>query len=74
MRAVDVIVGLVVGGLVAAVVAVNVVIFSGIDEGYEASPTDVFEQNALVGALVVVVLVAGPVLGVLAVRGLRRPR
>lgn len=72
MRAIDVVVGLVVGGLVAAVVAVNVVIFSGIDEGYEASPTDVFEQSALVGVLVVAVLVAGPVLGVLALRALRR--
>jgi hypothetical protein len=74
MKVVDVVVGLVVGGLVAAVVAVNVVIFSGIDEGYEASPGEVFEQNALVGALVVAVLIAGPVLGVVALRALRRRR
>jgi hypothetical protein len=54
--------------------AVNVVIFSGIEDGYEASPGDVFEQNMIAGVLVVASLVAAPVFGVVALRRLRRSR
>jgi multisubunit Na+/H+ antiporter MnhB subunit len=64
--------GLLAGGVVGAVVAVNVVIYSGIDRGYEASPAEVFDQNALVGVVVVVVLLAGPALGVALARRISR--
>ncbi len=70
----DIVVGLLAGGSVGAVVAVNVVIFAGPEQGYEASLADVFRQNALVGLLVVAVLLAGPVLGVMIARRVRRRR
>lgn len=57
-----------VGFAVAVIVAINVVIFSGIDDGYEASLPEVFRQNALVGVLVVLILAVGPVVGVVIAR------
>jgi hypothetical protein len=72
--AVDIIVGGLTGAVVGAILAVNVVIFSGIEDGYEASPGDVFEQNMIAGVLVVASLVAAPVFGVVALRRLRRSR
>lgn len=66
--------GLLVGGLVGAVVAVNVVIYTGMDRGYESSLADVFDQNPLVGVVVLVILLAGPALGILLARRVsRRP-
>lgn len=70
----DLVVGGLTGGIVGAIVAVNVVIFAGTDRGYESSPAEVFGQNALVGVLVVVVLLGGPVLGVVTARRIRRGR
>ncbi len=70
----DLVVGGTVGGVVGSIVAVNVVIFAGMDRGYESSPADVFEQNPLVGLLVLVVLLGGPVLGVMTARRIRRGR
>ncbi len=67
----DVLLGGVPGGVLGAIVAVNIVIFSGIDRGYEASIPEVFRENVVVGTVVVLVLLAGPVLGVWAVRRLR---
>lgn len=61
-------VGFVVGALTGAIVAVNVVIFSGMDQGYETSLPDVFRQSPVVGVVVVAVLVAGPVVGVVLAR------
>ncbi|MBT8207412.1 MAG: hypothetical protein HKN07_15455 [Acidimicrobiia bacterium] len=60
--------GALVGFGVAAIVAVNVVIFSGIEDGYEASLPEVFRQNAFVGVLVVAILGAGPVVGAIVAR------
>lgn len=71
---VDAVVGGIVGGVVGAIVAVNFVIYVGIDRGYEASIADVFGQNMLAGIVTVTVLVAGPVLGVVVARRLRRKR
>jgi len=57
-----------IGVVVSAIVAVNLVIFLGVPGGYEAGLGDVFRHSPLLGALVVAVLVAGPVLGILAGR------
>ena len=70
----DVVVGGISGGLVGAVVAVNVVIYSGIDRGYQASIPEVFRESVLIGLLVVAILVAGPVVGVWIARRLRYQR
>jgi uncharacterized membrane protein len=70
----DALVGGLVGGVVGAVVAVNFVIYVGIQDGYEASLPDVFRQNVVAGIVTVLVLFAGPVLGVIVARRLRRRR
>ncbi len=61
-------VDLVVGGLgglvVAWIVAVNLVIYLGVESGYQAGPGDVFKHSWILGIVVVAVLVAGPVLAV----------
>ncbi len=59
--------------MVGAVIAVNVVLLSGIERGDEASVADVFRQSVLVGVLVVGILLAGPV-AVVAVSVARRRR
>jgi hypothetical protein len=59
-------------GVVGSVVALNLMILSGVDSGYEASIAQVFDHRLLFGVLVVVALVAGPVLGVIAAGTLRR--
>ena len=68
----DGVIGVVAGGLVGAIVAVNFVIFVGIEGGYEAGITDVFRENVLFGLVTVAILVAGPVVGVVAMRRRRR--
>lgn len=71
---VDLVVGGVVGGITGAIVAVNIVIFSGTEDGYEASIAQVFRENPVVGVITVAVLVAGPVVGVILARRMRRAR
>ena len=71
---VDVLVGGVVGGITGGIVAVNVVIFSGVDRGYEASLREVLDHSPILGVVVVMVLAAGPVLGVLMARRQRSRR
>lgn len=60
------------GFVVGAIVAVNVVIFTGMDEGYESTIPEIFGENAAVGVITVLILAAGPVLGVLVARKLGR--
>lgn len=67
-------IGGLVGALVAGVVAVNLVIYSGIEQGYESSLAEVFDDSPFLGSVVVIVLLAGPVLGLLTVSRLRRGR
>lgn len=62
------ILGAVVGAVVGAIVAVNIAIFLGPDQGYESSIGDLFEANPFVGVLTVLVLVAGPLVGVVVAR------
>ena len=67
-RVIGTILGAILGFAVGAIVAVNVVITAGVDRGYEASLSEVFEKNAVVGVATVVILVAGPVVGVVLAR------
>lgn len=69
---IDSIVGVIVGLALGAIIAVNVIITAGI--GYDVTIAEVFRQNTLVGVVTVAILVAGPVLGVIGVRTLRRRR
>ncbi|MBT8202061.1 MAG: hypothetical protein HKN74_00110 [Acidimicrobiia bacterium] len=59
------IVGAFIGLVVGAIVSVNVVIFAGIEDGYEATITEVFSENALVAIAAILLLAAGPIIGVL---------
>jgi hypothetical protein len=68
----DTLVGLVAGGIVGAIAAVNFIITIGI--GYDVSIGEVFDHSTIAGVVMVVILVAGPVLGVVAMRWLRRRR
>jgi uncharacterized membrane protein len=71
---VDIVVGGIVGGVAGAIVAVNFIIYAGIDRGYEATIPEVFRQSVVAGVVTVAVLVAGPVVGVWIARRLRRRR
>lgn len=71
---VDIALGAIVGGVIGAIAAVNLVIFSGADRGYESSLSDVFEHSTLTGIITVAVLAAGPVLGVVVARKIRNGR
>jgi len=65
------VIGAVLGGAVGSIVAVNITINFGPDQGYESSITDIFEHNTVVGIATVVALAAGPVFGVAIARHLR---
>jgi len=61
------------GGLVVAVIVIlNLHIFVGLKDGYAASPADVFEWSVLLGVVDIALLVAGPVLGIVAASMFRR--
>jgi hypothetical protein len=60
----DLLVGAMGGGVVGAIAALNLIIFTGMSEGYETPLPQVFRENFVVGLAVVVLLVAGPVIGV----------
>lgn len=48
-----------VGLLVGWILAVNIVIFSGVDQGYEVTLPELFSDNPAIGTLAVVAVVAG---------------
>lgn len=63
------------GFVVAAIVMLNLHIMVGLEEGYAASPAEVWSWSPLLSALDVALLVGGPLLGIAAVsRVLRRER
>ena len=64
-RAGSTIVGALIGMIVAAIVAVNLVILSGIDSGYETTIPELFRENVFLGIVTVAILVAGPIVGAL---------
>lgn len=67
---VDVLIGGLIGGIVGAIAAVNFVIFSGMERGYESTIPEIFTQSVPAGVVTVALLAAGPLVGVL----LRRRR
>ena len=71
---VDLLFGGLLGAITGAVVALNVMIFSGAEEGYETSIAELFRQNVAVGVVVVLILLAGPVVGIVVARRQRRRR
>ncbi|MGA8039798.1 MAG: hypothetical protein WCA93_06775 [Acidimicrobiia bacterium] len=68
----DTLVGVVAGGIVGAIAAVNFIITIGI--GYDVSIGEVFDHSTIAGVVMVSILLAGPVIGVVAMRWLRRRR
>ena len=63
-----------VGGLIVAAVAIlNLHILVGLEEGYAASPREAWEFSGVLAVIDVGVLVAGPLLGALALGALVRP-
>ena len=70
----DLVVGGLIGGLVGVIATVNFVIYTGIEQGYEASLVEVFQYSPIAGIVTVMILLAGPVLGVRTARRLRRKR
>ena len=71
---VDILAGALIGGVAGAIAAVNIIIFSGIDSGYQSSLGDVFSYNVFVGLVAVIVLVGAPIAGVVVARRMRRTR
>jgi len=71
-RVAETVIGAILGLVVGAIIAVNLIIIAGVERGYEASLIEVFEENALVAMSAVVILVAGPVVGVIVARRIRR--
>ncbi len=66
-------VGAALGGFaVAAIIILNLHILVGLEDGYAASPADVFESSVLLGVVDIALLVAAPVLGIVAGSRLRR--
>ena len=51
--------------IVAAIVAVNLVILSGIDTGYETTIPELFRENVILGIVTVAILIGGPIAGAL---------
>ncbi len=59
-------------GFVIAVIAIlNLHILVGLEDGYAASPAEVYEWSALLAVVDLALLVAGPVLGVFVISRLR---
>lgn len=58
----------VVGLVVAVIVTLNLHIVVGLEQGYAATPAEVFDHSVLLGVFDILLLVSGPTLGVLLVR------
>jgi NhaP-type Na+/H+ or K+/H+ antiporter len=71
-KTIDLVLGMVLGGLIGAIVAVNLIITVGI--GYDVSLPQVFRENLLVGIVTTAILISGPIAGVALMRRLRRQR
>lgn len=60
--------------IVGAIVAVNVVIYSGIDDGYETTLGEVFYQTPAVGVVAVAFVLLGLLAGIAVAQFLRNRR
>lgn len=65
---IDVAAGILIGGIVGGILAVNLVIYYGLERGYESSFAEIFEASVVLGTIVVGILLAFPVLGVVVAR------
>ena len=65
-------IGAILGFAVGAIIAVNVVITAGVDQGYQASLPEIFDESLILGIVIVSILAAGPVLGVIIANRLQR--
>lgn len=76
IRAWTSVIGGLAGAVVAGIMAANLVIYLGVEGGYEAGLGDVFGHSVVLGIVAISVLVSGPVLGVtyLGRRGRHRDR
>lgn len=71
---VDLVVGGVLGVIVAAVIVFNLLIYLGVEGGYHAGIQGAFDHSTFTGVVVVATLVAGPLLGVFLARRRRASR
>jgi hypothetical protein len=71
-RLIDAVVGAILGLAVGAIIAVNVVITAGVDRGYQASFAEIFDESTFLGVVTVAILAAGPVVGVIVARRIRK--
>jgi hypothetical protein len=66
--------GALAGLVIASIVALNLHIFLGVEEGYMAGPTQIVERSSWLLVVDAVILVAAPVLAIILVVRLRRSR
>ena len=71
-RLIDAVVGAILGLAVGAIIAVNVVITAGVDRGYQASFAEIFDESFFLGVVTIAILAAGPVVGVIVARRIRK--
>lgn len=64
--------GVIVGLITAAIVTFNLHILVGLEQGYAASPAEVFDHSVLLGVFDLLLLIAAPALGVYGAGRLRR--
>lgn len=68
---VDMIVGGLFGGVLGLIAAANLVIYYGVERGYEASIGAIFAMSPILGLVVIGTLLAGTVLGIMTVHSRR---
>jgi hypothetical protein len=61
-----------VGLIVAVIVTLNLHIAVGLEQGYAATPAEVFDRSVMLGVFDLLLLLAGPAAGVLLLQRLRR--
>ena len=71
-RITDLAVGAILGLAVGAIIAVNVVITAGVDRGYQATIPEIFDESIILGVITVAIVAAGPVVGVIVARRIRK--
>jgi hypothetical protein len=66
-------IGLLAGLILAVVVTLNLHIAAGLEQGYAATPSQVFGHSPLLGLFDLALLLGAPTLGVFLMLRLRRP-